>query len=103
MKKTDQDVLDLENLKHPAYASGAEKQQDQSEPLEKQLSAAADHLDHEEAPRMVGNDMLKAVINDGTHFENGSSNVNLHSNSNRAQPKVSLCFQSKFMFEGKKL
>lgn len=100
MKQTDQDVLDLENLKHPEHASVLETQGDKSVSLERLLAAASAtksiQHEHEEDPpyqnvdkQMVENDMMKTSINDGRHFEN----VNINSNSDRAhsaQPKVSL-------------
>lgn len=108
MKKTDQDVFDLENLNHAEHALAAETHGDKTASLERLLAAAtsakSDHHEREEdspyqniEKQVVENDMMKTSINDGRHFEN----VNTNSNNDRphnAQPKVSsiINFRRKF-------
>lgn len=98
--KSDQDVLDLENLKNPAIdATTAERQRDKLASLEMQLSAASAANDREEAPpsenldkSAVDVDTMKTTTNDDIHAESGTSIGNTNTNGDRvagAQPKVS--------------
>lgn len=94
MKKADQDVLDLENLRHSEHAVAADNQGDKTASLERLLAATSTtNYEREEAPQdvekhLLENNMLKTSINDGRHFENVNLNLN-NDQTHTAQPKVS--------------
>lgn len=105
--KVDQDVLDLERLRHVANDAPVEKQGDRLANLEMQLEAAAVNIDQhgqEETPpygniekQPIESDVTKIPSTDDVHSEIATPNAN-GERAQGAQPKVSfgLILFSKF-------
>lgn len=98
MKKTDQDVLDLNSLKHSTYNSIVESQRDKA-PFKERTTNSILHEYEEDSPyqtaekQVVENDVTKTPNNDISHTENSPLNPK-KDRAHNTQPKVSFILNS---------